>query len=84
MYVRTYIPYRRQGTLLEGSLERLTPNLKIEEENTSTIKAINFGSIVGYLIIGIPYSYKFLRDIYFAVFMDNVWSTKIKSLKIYN
>jgi len=32
----------------------------------------------------LPHSYKFLRDVYFAVFMDNVWSTKIKSPKIYN
>ena len=31
----------------------------------------------------LPYLYKFLMDINFVVFMDNVWSTKIKSLKIY-
>jgi len=28
--------------------------------------------------------YKFSRDVIFAVFADNVWSTKIKSSKIYN
>jgi len=32
----------------------------------------------------VPYSYKFLRDVYFAVFADNMWSTKIKFSKIYN
>jgi len=34
--------------------------------------------------LSILYSYKFLRDVYFAVFADNLWSMKIKSLKIYN
>jgi len=32
----------------------------------------------------LPYFYKFLRDVCFAVFADNVSSTKIKSSKIYN
>ena len=31
----------------------------------------------------LSYSYKFSRDVNFAVFADNVWSTKIKSSKIY-
>ena len=31
----------------------------------------------------ILYSYKFSRDVNFAVFANNVWSTKIKSSKIY-
>ena len=47
-------------------------------------RGLNLGTPVHVSVVEIlPYSYKFSRDVNFAVFADNVWSTKIKSLKIY-
>ena len=40
-------------------------------------------SSIFYRLKIVPYSYKFSRDVNFAVFADSVWSTKIKLSKIY-
>jgi len=55
------------------------------KQNYETRPYLMFSHVVLYIVsFKIPYSYKFLRDVYFAVFVNNVWSMKIKSSKIYN